>query len=80
MSLGKAVQDVLGEQLGVAGKQTSQAAVGAEPVADGTVARTPVLLTALDNDEFGYLSAPIEPRTIRRIALGGRGRTLNRNT
>ncbi len=70
MSLGRAVQNLIGEQLGTSEPEEETAE---------TVAREPVLLTALNNDEYGYLTSPIEPRTIRRVALGGRERTVNRD-
>lgn len=74
LSVGKAIQDLFGDQLFGSGKEP--------PDQDSAelANKEPVLLVALSNNEYGYLNSPIEPRTIRRIALNQRDRIVNDTT
>jgi hypothetical protein len=73
LSLNKAVQDMLGDQMAPNQSQT-------ESVSKEMSSKRPVLLTSLNGDEYGYLTSPIEPRTIRRVALNNRNDTLTESS
>lgn len=62
LSVNKAVQDLLGDG-GSAESGPSDAELAQ---------RRPVLLTSLSANEYGYLEPPLDPKTIRRVALNER--------
>lgn len=73
LSLNKAVQDMIGDTFSDTDEKSDLSS-------DNVSVSQPVVLMALNGDEYGYLTSPIEPKTIRRVALNQRDVTLNRNT
>lgn len=73
LSLNKAIQEMIGDTFSENDKKP-------ELSSDNFSVSQPVVLMALNGDEYAYLTSPIEPKTIRRVALNQRNTTLNQNT
>lgn len=73
ISLNKAIQDMIGATLSADDEKLDLSS-------DKVSVSQPVVLMALNGDEYGYLTSPIEPKTIRRVALNQRNTTLNQNS
>jgi hypothetical protein len=74
LSVGKAIEDLFGIQL-----FSSGAATGNQEQAE-LADKEPILLTALNGDEYGFFNSPVTPENIRRSALSTRNTMITQGT